>query len=243
MNADRKNAIMVGVLFMTATVTALLGYEVILSPILSSPDLLESVFAQSNQFRLGVVLVSINALAVVTIPLLLFPIFKKHHESLALAYIVGRVIELVIFVIGIISLLSLLSLSRQFAQAGTGAANFLAVGMSLVAVHEWSYLLGGGIALGLSALVLNYVLYQTKLIPQFISVWGLLAAMLILTSACLEVFDISPALIISTLLMLPIAVQEMVFAVWLIVKGFNSSTTDSEFTKAGKNISMRPSRA
>ena len=85
-------------------------------------------------------------------------------------------------------------------------------------------MLGLGLAFAISALILNYLLYQSKLIPRWLSGWGFVGAALVLANFLLEFFSIDPV----EILFLPIAVQEMVFAVWLIVKGFNSSAITSE---------------
>jgi len=85
-------------------------------------------------------------------------------------------------------------------------------------------LLGLGLAFALSALILNFVLYQSKLIPRWLSGWGFVGAALVFANYLLQSFSINPV----EILFLPIAVQEMVFAVWLIVKGFNSSAIASE---------------
>jgi len=94
----------------------------------------------------------------------------------------------------------------------------------LLSAGNWAYLLGLGLAFAISALILNFVLYQSKLIPRWLSGWGLVGAALVFANYLLESFGINPV----EILFLPIAVQEMVFAVWLIVKGFNLSAITSE---------------
>jgi hypothetical protein len=169
---------------------------------------------------------------------MLFPIFKKHNEALALGYVGSRIIESVTLIVGHISLLSLLTLSQEYVKAAApDATNFQTLGTLLLAVIDWTHLLGVEIVFSLTALILNYLLYQSKLIPRFISVWGLIGAILLLVSGFLVMFglSLSPTSAISMLLSLPIALQEMVFAVWLIVKGFNLSAIDSESTKTDTN--------
>jgi hypothetical protein len=92
-------------------------------------------------------------------------------------------------------------------------------------------MIGSGLVWSLSALVLNYILYQSKLIPRWLSGWGLVGAMLSFTTYLLQVFSIN----LTEFLFLPIALQEMVFAVWLIVKGFNSSAIASLSAKRDAN--------
>ena len=103
MDANRKTAIIVGVLFITATVVSSL-YYVILDPILDAPDYLIKVSENANQVIIGVLLYLIDCAAVVAIPIMLFPIFKKHNESLALGYVGSRIIESVTLIVGHISL-------------------------------------------------------------------------------------------------------------------------------------------
>lgn len=94
----------------------------------------------------------------------------------------------------------------------------------------------------IGALMLYSVLYKSKLIPRWISVWGLIAAVALLTGAMLSVFtNISPTIVL--LVISPIAVQEMVMAGWLIVKGFNPSAIDSGSGRIDMNETMSPSTA
>jgi hypothetical protein len=75
-----------------------------------------------------------------------------------------------------------------------------------------------------------YVFYQSKLIPRWLSGWGLIGAVLMILACVLTVVDGQPFSISGMLMLLaaPIAVQEMVLAVWLIVKGFNPTVIASE---------------
>ena len=233
MDSHRKTAIIVGVLFITATVTSSL-YYVLVTPILNAPDYLIKVSENANQVIIGVLLYLIDCAAVVAIPIMLFPIFKKHNEALALGYVGSRMIESVTIIVGHISLLSLLTLSQEYGQAGVpDASHFQAFGALLLAVIDRALLLGVEFVFALTALILNYLLYRSKLVPRFISVWGLIGAILLLASGFLVMFGLSPSpsSAISMLLSLPISLQEMVFAIWLIGKGFNQSAIVSGSAK------------
>ena len=140
------------------------------------------------------------------------------------------------FVVSVISTLSLLPLSQGFVKAGApDASYFQTLGTSLVAVRDWTDLLGPMIVFGLGALMFYYLLYQSKLVPRFLSVWGLIGVALVLTGALLDMFGYSRFSTIPILLWLPIASNEMFLAIWLIVKGFNSSAIVSESAKADIN--------
>ena len=235
MNSYRKTAIIVGVLFITATVASILS-RVILSPILNAPDYLVNVSANENQMLIGILLELTNSIAVVVIAVMLFPIFKKHNEALALGYVGFRIIESVILIVGSISLLSLLTLSQEYVQAAApDASYFQPLDTLLLTVHDWAEMLGVMIVFSLTALILNYILYQSRLVPRFLSVWGLIGGTLLLAAGLLGMFGLSPFSTISIFLTLPIALQEMVFAVWLIVKGFNSSAIASGSAKTDTN--------
>jgi len=228
MNSNRKTAIIVGVLFIIATVAGILS-QVFLGSILDGPDYLINFSVNENQVIIGALLDLIMAAAIFGIPVMLFPILKQHNENIALGYLVARIFEAIPVVIGAISLLSLLKLSQEFVIAGaTDASHFQTLGNLLLTARDSTDLIGTQIVFSLTVLILNYLLYQSRIIPRFISVWGLIGAPLILAAGLLGMFGlVSPFSTISILLSFPIALQEMVFAVWLIVKGFTPSAIDS----------------
>jgi hypothetical protein len=231
MNSNKKAARIVGVLFITATVASSLGF-VILDPILNAPDILVSVSANTTQVIIGVLLLLIDSAAVVGIAVMLFPILKKHNEALALGYVGFRVIEAVMIIVAVIIPLTLITLSQEYVQAAApDASYFQTLGSLLLAVWDWALLLGIMIVFGLTALILNYLLYQSELVPRWLSGWGLIGAILLLAAGLLEIFGIN----LTDLINLPIALQEMVFAIWLIVKGFKPSAIVSESAKAAIN--------
>jgi len=232
MDSHRKTAIIVGVLFITATVAYSLGV-IYLDPILGGSEYLIKAFENENQVIIGALLVLIDAVAVAGIGIVIYPILKKHNETLALGYAGARIAEGVLFIVNVIFILTLLTLSQEYVQAGApDAPHYLPLGTLLLEVHDLTNLLGSMIIFSLTALILNYSLYQSKLVPRFISIWGLIGAPLMLTAGLLGMFGLfSPFSTISIFLYLPIALQEMVLAVWLIVKGFNSSAIDSPSTK------------
>jgi hypothetical protein len=227
MNSNKKTARIVGVLFITATVAYSLGV-ILLDPILGGSDYLTKASENENQVIMGALLVLIDSVAVAGIGIVIYPILKKHNEALALGYAGARIVEGVLFIVNIITIQTLLTLSQEFVKAGAPDASYYqTLGTVLLAAGDWAYLLGLGLAFTLSALILNFVLYQSKLIPRWLSGWGLVGAALVFANYLLQSFSINPV----EFLFLPIAVQEMVFAVWLIVKGFNSSAIVSGSAK------------
>jgi hypothetical protein len=237
MNTNRKNARWAGVFYIIATVAPILtisfigflGGGVAGEPI---PDYLVNVSANERQVIIGMLIELFWALAVVGIIVTLFPILKKHNEALALGFFGLRFIEAISTIIHSIILLSLLTLSQEYAAAGIpDASYFQTAGTLFLAAREWTFLIGSGLVWSLSALILNYLLYQRKLIPRWLSVWGFVGAALSFGNYLPQFFGIDSV----EILFLPIALQEMVFAVWLIVKGFNPSAIASEPAKTGSN--------
>ena len=222
--ASRKTAIIVGVLYIIGTVTGVLSL-VFAGPILDDPDYLIKVSANENQIITGALFVLMMGLALALVPVMMFPILKKYHEGLAVGYVVFRgALETVSYIAMTISWLVIITLSQEYVKAGApDASYFQALGALILKGHD-SIRSILEIVFPLGALMFYSVLYQSKLIPRWISGWGLAAALLWLAVGLLGVFHIIvPMSTIQVVLSLPIGLQEMVMAVWLIVKGFNSS--------------------
>jgi hypothetical protein len=217
MDSNRKTAIIVGILFIIATVAYSISV-VLLDPILGDSDFLTMASENENLVILGAFLVLIDCVAVAGIGICLYPILKKHGESLALGYAGARIVEAVFFIVNVIAILTLLALSQEFVKTGAPDAFYQTLGTLLLVAGEWAFWLGFGLAFGISALILNFVLFQSKLIPRWLSGLGFVGAVLVIVNYLLYFFSINPV----EIFYLPIAVQEMVFAVWLIVKGFKS---------------------
>jgi hypothetical protein len=156
----------------------------------------------------------------------LYPVLRKLNAGLALGSVVFRTAEAVMYMVGVASLLSLLALSQRFATAGAvDAASFRAIGDSLQDMREQVTLVGV-LAFSLGALIYYYLFYRSGLVPRWLSGWGLAAILLTIAACLLALFNQRP-LTTYTIVLLPIAMQEMVLAVWLIAKGFTSSALRS----------------
>jgi hypothetical protein len=226
MDSYRKTAIIVGVLFITATVTAMLTI-VFLGSTLETPLNFTNVSSNEFQVIMSVMFWLILAVSVTGIGVMMYPILKKYHEGLALGYVGFRLIESICIIIASVTLLSLLTLSQEYTAGTLDVTNYQPIGSLLLALQVWSFEIGTLIFLGLGGLFLYYPLYELKLVPRVLSIWGLIGAAFVLLYGVLGLFGLTADSLILNLLALPIAVQEMVFAVWLIVKGFNSSVIAS----------------
>lgn len=218
MNSYKIQAKITGLLFITATVAGLIS-AIILGPILEASIFLTEVSTNENLVLIGALLELIMAVAVAGIAISMYPILKKYNEGIALGSVGFRIMEGSLFMVGVIFLLLLLPLSQAFITAGSPSSSyFQTLGDLLLSSLPWTV---GGIAFCLGALLYNTLFYQTKLIPRWLSLFGLIAIILALSSYLIQFFSINIDLI--EILHFPTLVQEMVFAVWLIVKGFNSS--------------------
>jgi hypothetical protein len=233
MNSIRKPAIIVGVLLIACTGATIISIT-LLKPILDGPQYLAKVAENEIQVIIGAILEFIWAATAMCIAIWLYPVLREHNEALALGSVVFRAVEGVFVFVGTLSLLSLLTLSQEFVRAGLPeASSFQSTGLTLLAVRHWT--LDGIvlIAFCLGALLYYWVFYQSKLVPRWLSGWGFLGAVLSLEVILYSLFN--PGFVVSwmhTLLNAPIAFQEMVLAVWLIVKGFNPSVIAFGSTKA-----------
>ena len=236
MNTNRKTAIIVGVLFIIATVVHMVGNLSFSKPILDNPDYLIIASANGNQVITGALLLLIAAFASASIAIWLYPILRKYNEGLALGAVGFRLMEGMLYIVAVVGLLSILTLSQEYIKAGAPDASlFQASGTSLLAVRDWAGQLSM-IAFTMGALMYYYVFYQSKLIPRWLSGWGFLGAALSLAAALLAISgQIIYFSTVFILLQVPIGVQEMVFAAWLIVKGFNPSAIASGSAKADMN--------
>lgn len=230
---NRQAAIIVGVLYIIGTVAGILSL-VFTAPILESPDYLIRVSTDPDQMVLGALFVLTMGLALAMIPVMMFPILKSYNEILAVGYVVFRgALEAVTYLALVIGWLSLPLISQEYIKAtAADASYFQSLGDLVMEAHEQiSHILT--IVFILGALMFYYVLFRSKLVPRWLSGWGLLAALPYFVSGVLGLFTLlSPMSSVQMVLVLPLALQEMVLAVWLIVKGFNSSSVDVRFAQA-----------
>jgi hypothetical protein len=219
---NRYIAIIVGILYIIGTVVGILSL-VFTGGLLEGSDYLSNVAAHANQAQLAALLILTMGIALAFIPALMFPILKKLSEPLAISYIIFRgALETFIAIGQAVCWLVLVALAHQYAVSGTAVASQLpALGLGLLeAFGPLSAALS--IVFSLGALMLYYLLYQGRLIPRWISGWGIMAGVLYLTAGLVAIFGINWNFLYY--IMLP---QEMVMAVWLIVKGFNQSAIDA----------------
>jgi hypothetical protein len=236
LNTYRNTAIIVGVLYIIGTVAGVLS-AVFTGPIFGASDYLSKVAADPNQLTTGALLVLLMGLALAMVPVMLYPLFRKINKVLAVGYVVFRgALETVTAISMVITWLFLVGLGRNYGAAGApDASGFLVLGRVLKDGTDPLAAIGG-IVFGLGALMLYYVFYQSKLIPRWISVWGFIAIPFSLAANILILFGLqSSSSTADSVMHFPIFLQEMVMAVWMIVRGFNPSAIASLHAKMATN--------
>lgn len=223
MKKYRKTATLVGLAYLFSNVTFILGAIVMLESVLGSPDYLSLIPASRAQVVLGVLLSFANGLAYVGIAALLFPILRLRFESLALAYVGFRVVEFITQILADVSPLALLTLVGDTDQTGTVQG----LGALLLAQRFWAFQMLT-LIFSLSALLLYGMLLRSRLIPGFISIWGLIAAALVLLNTVLGWFSPDLGESLGMVTGLPMLLNEIFLGIWLIVRGFNPPATATE---------------
>jgi hypothetical protein len=226
----------VGVLFIIGTVSGLLMLPV-LGNTLNAPDHLTTIATNESRMIIATLLKFIMGVACAGIGLALYPILKKYNEGLAIGAAGFRVIEGVVDVVGALSYVALLVLSQEFVKAEAPQSSFFQTADVLInASAAWLRDVAMLLTWCIGALMYYAIFYQHRLVPRWLSVWGLVGITLTSISCLLVMFHlISPAGTVQVILSLPIMVQEIVLAVWLIVKGFNPSAIASLSAKTATN--------
>lgn len=238
MATHRRSAIIIGALYIIGTVAGVLSL-IVTAPVLNAPDYLARIAGDGNPLVIGALLVLTMGLALALVPVVLYPIARQHNETLALGYIVFRgALEPIAYIGTVIPWLALVAIGRDYGQAGAAdAAAAQAMGTLLLAVSDAA----GSVVIivfSLGALMLYTLLYQSRLIPRWLSLWGLVAIVMHLTTDFLLLFArVDPLASTVLVLEVPIFLQEMVMAVWLIVRGFSPAAIG--FTSAVPGAELR----
>src|ERR687893_232528 len=170
-----------GVLFLITFFTSIPAYF-FLVPVLDDPRYIVGGGGGETRVSFGAFLELILIIANIGTAVVLYPIVRRQNEILALGYVTARILECVFIAVGILSLLTVVTL-RQEAAAGADASSLVAVGQSLVALHEWTRQLGPGFVVGVgNGLILGYLMYTSRLVPRGLAVLGLIGGPLIIVT-------------------------------------------------------------
>jgi hypothetical protein len=222
MSSYRTTAAVVGALFLISYTGFSIGMALVVPSLDPSSDL-AAIGADEQRLIAGALFLFVNMAAIIGIAAMLFPVMRPHGEGLALWYFGFRILEAAAFVVGAVSVLSLISVSEaSIVAAGPSAPVYEGLRSLALAANSWAGKLAT-VAFVLGAVALYSLLYRSRLVPRFISAWGLVAVALLIVANLLAV-DVTAGFQPAALLFAPIALNELFLAGWLIVKGFNAPT-------------------
>jgi len=238
-DSTRKTALVAGTFYLI-TFAASIPALFLLSPVLDNPAYIVSAGADSSVL-LGCFLDVINALAGIGTAVALFSVVKRQHEGFALGFVTTRLLEAAVVMIGVVSVLSVVTLRQNLADAaGPDQASLVAVGQSLVAVRDWTFLLGPNLMAGLNALLLGTLMYRSRLVPRLIPTVGLLGGALLLADVTAIFFgSYNLGSVWHGIAAAPIFIWELSLGMWMVVKGFTPSPiTTSSIPAAAERSSI-----
>ncbi|MHA7171642.1 DUF4386 domain-containing protein [Arthrobacter monumenti] len=225
MSSLRKTALVAGVLYLITFVSipTLVLYAPVLDPAyIAGPG-------PDNPVILGGILEVIVALACIGTGVALYPVLKRQNEGVALGFVGARILEAATIFTGVVIVLSLVTLR----QAGAGE-DAVVTGQALVALREWTTLLGQGFLPAINALLLGSLMYQSRLVPRVLPLLGFIGAPLLVAADIGVLFGFwEPVSLLPGIAALTLALWEFSLGVWLIVKGFKPSPITAALAAPG----------
>ncbi len=224
MNPLRRTAFIAGLLFIVTFVVSIPAALYLYTPVLDHTDYIVGSGAD-NRIAFGVLLEMILIVANIGTAVVLFPILKRQNEALSLGYVAARIMESMFIAVGLLCLMAIVTLRQDLAGTGADAASLDVVGRSLVAIHDWTFLLGPGWIVGLgNGLILGYLMYASRLVPRGMTYLGLIGGPLIIISGTAVLFGaIEPGSSAQVIATIPEFFWELSLGIYLMVKGFKPS--------------------
>jgi hypothetical protein len=218
MDSMRKTALVAGVLYVI-TFLASIPAVFLLGPVLTDPNYITSAGADT-QVMLGAALDLVTALAGIGTAIALFSVVRRQHEGLALGFVTTRLVEGAVIVIGVMSILAVVTL-RQPGATGVEATSLAITGHALVAVRDWTFIVGPTLMAGLNALMLAPLMYRSGLVPRVIPAAGLVGGPLLIASTIGILLGVNElGTVWAGLATAPIFFWELSLGLWMTFKGF-----------------------
>jgi hypothetical protein len=224
MKSNKKTGRLVGLLFLLIFITGIIVYQLLQGPVLFSDDHLTTTSVNSTEIIISTLLLFLSGITSVVIAAILLPIFKKYSTSLAVIYLAFNILSFIAIAIDNISVLSMLELSREYVENRNDNSGILStLGTVLYKKHWWTHYLSLLISC-FPLFILYYTFYVSKLIPKVISVFGIIAVILMFIEILSSILGNS----ISMNMLLPLGLIQLILPLWLIFKGLNSSIVKTE---------------
>ncbi|MFD8947308.1 DUF4386 domain-containing protein [Streptomyces xanthophaeus] len=218
MSPNRRTAALAGTLFLVTEVAAIGGLALYQPLLDGAPGTLAP--GAGTSALLGALCELVLVAAVIGTGAALFPVVRRRHEGAAVGYLCLRLLEAVVITVGILGVLTLLTLRQDAAEAA--AVGDAGADRALVTLHDWTFLLGPNVALGLNTALLAYLMFRTRLVPRPIAVLGLIGGPLICISAAAVAAGLYEQVSVAgSVAALPVFAWELALAARLLTKGFD----------------------
>jgi hypothetical protein len=225
----RKTALAVGVLFILTFITSI-GAVFAYGPVLSDTNYITSAGADGRVF-LGAFLELMLILTNIGCAVVLFPLLKRQNETLALGYVTARLVECTFILIGLLSVLAIVTMRQR--AAGADAGSLVLIGKSLLAIHDWTFLLGPGFTDGIgTGLILGWLMYRSGLVSRRMALFGVVGGPLLAASGVAVLMGVIPqGSSLQGIATAPEFIWELFLGLWLTFKGFSRSSITSDYTR------------
>ncbi len=215
MKTYRLNSVMAGALYFLGTIMGI--FSIVVAGQFNAGEVSVNLGADPSRLTLGAFFIMLMGILLSAMTVFLYPLFRKDSEALAMGMVVFRgALEGAAYIIAAVLWVLLAALSKEF--AGAGSATLQAVGNLVLAVSDKNGDIGT-VFFFIGAMCLYTSFYRTRLIPRWLTLWGMIGAALSVVDGLLSLFDIGGADL--GFLALPLFVQELAMGLWLVIKGFN----------------------
>jgi len=188
--------------------------------ILDAPDHLSTIAASSALLAMGAVLWLCTVAGDAAHGILMFPVLKPHSERAAVGYLGARIIDATFIAVMALLILVQIPLGIEYLNAGSSDASYLqALSAVLTQANLYAYEFAM-ITVGVAGFILSFMFYQTQLVPRFLAVWGLIGYAVLLLGSVLQVLGLN----LNSIHAIPGGLWELFIGVWLIAKGFSTSS-------------------
>lgn len=222
----RTTATVVGIVWLAGFVLAVAGNNLILS-IISAPNHLSTVSANSMQVAIGGAVMLICAVAEVALGVLMFPILKEHGERIALGYLGSKIVDATFFALWVVFLLIQIPLGGEYLKAAVvDLPSLQALSTVSLQVSQYAYQISQ-IAVVFAGFLLCQSFFRTKMVPRWLAAWGLAGYAVLLCGAMLEILGFNLHLIQT----IPGGLFELFICIWLIAKGFSYPESARQTTR------------
>jgi len=222
MSSNRRTSLIAGLFFIGTFVFSIPAIA-IYGPVLKANYVLGT--GADHRVALGALFEILTAICNIGTAVVLFPILKRVNEKVSLGYVASRTLESTIIVVGVISLLSIVTMRHAFINVGGAGATFGPIGRSLLAVHDWTFLIGPTFCAGFgTGILLGYLMYRSGLVPRPWAVLGMVGGSLCFISAVARLFTSNGHVTtVTAVLAAPEIVWEAFLCIYLTFKGFKDA--------------------